>query len=61
MTEFKEELELLIERIAAHRQRIHSQAQRPALQLQRGETGDAQNILAAQRRALAAMRDTRPD
>ena len=57
MAEFKEELERLTERIAAERRRIHSQAQRPAPELQRGETGNAQNILVAQRRAPAARRN----
>jgi hypothetical protein len=56
MAEFKEELKRLTERIATERQRIRSQAQRPAPQLQRGETGNAQNILTAQRRAPAARR-----
>jgi hypothetical protein len=54
MAEFKEELEQLTERIAAERRRIRSEAQRTAPQLQRGETGNAQNILAAQQRAAAA-------
>jgi hypothetical protein len=56
MAEFKKELERLTQRIAAERQRIRSQAQEPAPQLQRGETGNAQNILAAQQRASSAMR-----
>lgn len=56
MAEFKEELKRLTERIAAERQRIRSQAQRPAPQLQSGETGNAQNILTAQCRAPAARR-----
>jgi hypothetical protein len=54
MAEFKKELERLTERIAAERQRIRNQAQRPVPQLQKGETGNAQNILAAQQRAPAA-------
>ena len=57
MAGFKEELERLTERIAAERQRIRSQAQKPALNLQRCEPGNAQNISAAQRRAPAAMRN----
>ena len=54
MAKFKEELERLTERIAAERRRVHSQAQRSAPELQRGETGKAQNILVAQRRAFLA-------
>jgi hypothetical protein len=59
MAEFKQELERLTEQIAAERQRIRSQAQKPApaLNLQRCEPGNAQNISAAQRRAPAAMRN----
>ena len=57
MGEFKEELEQLTERIAAERQRILSQAQRPGPKLQMGETGNAQDTLAAQRRILTAIRN----
>ena len=46
MAGFKEELERLTERIAAERQRIRSLAQRPAPKLQRGQRGNALNILA---------------
>jgi hypothetical protein len=49
MAEFKKEIERLTERIAAERRRIQSQAQRPA--------PNFQNILAARRLALAAMRN----
>jgi hypothetical protein len=55
MAEFKKEIERLTERIAAERRRVQSQAQRPAPNLQ---TGNAQNILAAQRLAPAAMRNS---
>ena len=47
MAEFKKEIERLTERIAAERQRIRSQTQRPAPNLQRGETGSALSIMAA--------------
>jgi hypothetical protein len=53
MAEFKKEIERLTERIAAERRRMQSQAQRPAPNLQ---TGNAQNISAAPRRASSAMR-----
>jgi hypothetical protein len=53
MAEFKKEIERLTKRIAAERRRVQSQAQRPAPNLQ---TGSAQNISAAQRRASSAMR-----
>jgi hypothetical protein len=56
MAEFKQELERLTEQIAAERQRIRSQAQKPAPN-QRCEPGNAQNISAAQRRAPAVMRN----
>jgi hypothetical protein len=52
MAEFKKEIERLTERIAAERRRIQSQATK----LERGEMGSAQNILAAQQRAPAAVR-----
>jgi hypothetical protein len=45
MAKFKKEIERLTERIAAERWRI-SQAQRLAPKLQRGELGNALNILA---------------
>jgi hypothetical protein len=57
MAEFKRELERLTEQIAAERQRIRSQAQKPAPKLQRCEPGNAQNLSAAQRGAPAAMRN----
>jgi hypothetical protein len=57
MAEFKQELERLTEQIAAERQRIRSQAQKPAPKLQRGEPGNAQNISAAERRAPTVMRN----
>ena len=47
MAEFKKEIERLTERIAAERQRIRSQAQRRAPKRQRGQRGNALNILAA--------------
>lgn len=50
MAEFKEALERLTERIVAERRRMQSHAQRPASKLQ--------NIGAAQRLALAAMRNS---
>lgn len=58
MAEFKKEIERLTERIAAERRRIQSRAQKPAPNLQRGETGNAQNILAAQRLTPAATRNS---
>jgi hypothetical protein len=57
MAEFKEELERLTERIAAERRRILSQAQSPAPKFQAGEKGNAENISAAQRRVLTAIRN----
>jgi hypothetical protein len=56
MAEFKEELERLTQRIAAERQRIRGQAQKPAPRLQSSEPGNPQNISAAQCRSSAAMR-----
>lgn len=50
MAEFKKDIERLTERIVAERRRMQSEAQRPASKLQ--------NIGAAQRLALAAMRNS---
>ena len=57
MAEFKEQLERLTERIAAERRRILSQAQSPAPKLQGGETGNTENISAAQDRVRTAIRN----
>jgi hypothetical protein len=51
MVDIKEELERLIERIAAHRLRFRGESDRPAPKFEKCETGVAQAILAAQRRA----------
>ncbi len=54
MVDIKEELEQLIERITAHRLRLRSRSERPPLKFEKGETGGAQAILAAQRRAAVS-------
>jgi len=53
MVDIKEELERLIERITAHRLRLRGQSERPAPKFDKGETGGAQAILAAQQLAAA--------
>jgi hypothetical protein len=53
MVDIKEELERLIERIAAHRLRLRGQSERPAPQFEKGETGGSQAMLAAQQRAAS--------
>ena len=51
MAEIKEELERLIEGIAAHRLRLHSESDTPAPKFEKSETGVAKAVLAAQQRA----------
>jgi hypothetical protein len=46
MAEFKKEIERLTERIAAERRRVRSRGQTLASKLQRGELGNALNVLA---------------
>ncbi len=53
MVDIQEELERLIERIAAHRLRLRGQSERPPPKFEKGETSGSQAILAAQQRAAS--------